>query len=211
MSYVTRAASLLKKKSVSALLLLLFVSPRAFAIREFEIHTIESLGRQLYEQTQRGSGSRGELQQRAERTAIDALKGAALRGYRFVVLPDPKGRGFLVYALATSADPTDIVAGVHYRVTVSADATRAERVDALSRSRVVIPKNGGGLPSGYHREGFVLGQVVSNKPVETFVYLSLLHRSPCLIVTPDASVWWIENGKIKKDKKKANEIKPSAQ
>jgi hypothetical protein len=211
MTHVTRAASLLKKKSVITLLLLVLVSPGAFAIREFDIHTIESLGRQLYEQTQRGSKSRTELQHRAERAAIEALKGAALRGYRFVVLPDPKGRGFLVYALATSADPTDIVAGVHYRVTISADATRAERVDALSRSRAVIPKNGGGLPSGYHREGFVLGQVVSNKPVETFVYLSLLHKSLCLIVTPDASVWSIENGKIRKEKEKANEYNPSTQ
>ncbi|HVF70477.1 MAG TPA: hypothetical protein VM940_02615 [Chthoniobacterales bacterium] len=94
----------------------------ALAIREFDIRTIESLGRKLYEKAQQGSGSHSELEQRAA--------------------------------------------------------------------------------------GIVLGQVVSNKPVETLVYLTLRHRVPCMIVTPDESVWWIESGKITKDKKKASEFEP---
>ena len=187
--------------------LLVVASHSALAIREFDIRTIESLGRKLYEKSQQGSGSQSKLDQRAVRSAKDVLTGVDLRGYRFVVIPDPKGSGCLVYALATSAKLDEIVAGIHYRVTVSADGTRAERVDALSRSRVVVtPK---ALPKGYKKlAGFVLGQVVSDKPVETFVYLTLQHRVPCMIVTPDESVWWIESGKISKDKKKASEFKP---
>jgi len=194
MSYAARV--------IVVLSLLVAASHSALAIREFDIKTIESLGRKLYEKSR--SSSQSEQEQHAVRSAKDALKGVDLRGYRFVVLPDPKGSGVLVYALATSSDPDDIVAGIHYRVTVSADASRAERVDALSRTRVVMSKKGG-LPGGYSREGFVLGQIVSNKPVETFVYLSLLHREPCMIVTPDASVWWIRDGHITKDKKKATD------
>lgn len=188
--------------------LLVAATPSAFAIREFNIRTIESLGRKLYEKSQQGSGSQSELEQRAIRSAKETLEGVDLRGYRFAALPDPKGSGLLVYALATNAKPDEIVAGIHYRVTVSADGTRVEGVDALSRTHVVVTSKA--LPKGYKKlAGFVLGQVVSNKPVETFVYLTLRHRVPCMIVTPDGSVWWIESGKITKDKKKASEFKPS--
>jgi hypothetical protein len=202
MSYVTRV--------ILVLSLLLAASHSAFAIREFDIPTIESLGRKLYEKDQQSSSSQSGPEQRAIRSAKDALKGIDLRGYRFVVLSDPKGSGFLVYALATSRDPEEIVVGIHYRVTVSADASRAERVDALSRTRIVATKKN--LPQGYQRlAGFVLGQLVSDKPVETLVYLTLRHNASCMVVTPDESVWWIEHGKITKDKRKASEIKPSSQ
>src|SRR5436190_14460735 len=122
MSYVTRV--------IVVLSLLFAASHSAFAIREFDIRTIESLGRKLYEKDQQSSSSQSEPEQRARRSAKDALKGIDLRGYRFVVLSDPKGSGFLVYALATSRDPEEIVVGIHYRVTVSADASRVERADA---------------------------------------------------------------------------------
>jgi hypothetical protein len=198
MSYATRV--------VLAFSLLVAASQNVFAIREFDIRTLESLGRKLYEKSQQASSSQSELEQHAIRGAKDALKGIDLRGYRFVVLPDPKGSGFLVYALATSRDPKEIVVGIHYRVTVSADASRAERVDALSRTRVVMTEKN--LPKGYQNlAGFVLGQIVSDKPVETLIYLTLLHKTPCMIVTPDESVWWIESGKIRKDKRKASDIK----
>jgi hypothetical protein len=188
--------------------MLLAASHSALAIREFDIRTIESLGRKLYEKDQQSSNSQSEPGQRAIRSAKDALKGIDLHGYRFLVLPDPKGSGLLVYALATSRDPEEIVVGIHYRVSVSPDATRVERVDALSRTRVVARKKN--LPEGYRLVGFVLAQVVSDKPVETLVYLTLRHNASCMVVTPDESVWWIEHGKIRKDKKKPSEIKPSS-
>jgi hypothetical protein len=200
MSYVTRV--------ILCVGFLIAASHSAFAIREFDIRTLESLGRKLYEKSQQASSSQTELEQRAIRSAKDALKGSDLRGYRFVALPDPKGSGFLIYALATSPDPEEIVVGIHYRVTVSADASRAERVDALSRTRIVARKEN--LPQGYRLVGFVLAQVVSDKPVETLVYLTLRDNASCMVVTPDESVWWIEHGKIRKDKKKPSEIKASS-
>src|SRR5439155_738984 len=90
---------------------------------------------------QQSSSSQSEPEQRAIRSAKDALKAIDLRGYRFVVLSDPKGSGFLVYALATSRDPEEIADGIHYRVSVSADASRAERVDALSRTMKFHPQS----------------------------------------------------------------------
>jgi len=201
MSYVTRVILFVG--------FLIAASHSAFAIREFDIRTLESLGRKLYEKSQQASSSQTELEQRAIRSAKDALKGSDLRRYRFVALPDPKSSGFLIYALATSPDPEEIVVGIHYRVTVSADASRAERVDALSRTRIVATKKN--LPQDYKLVGFVLAQLVSDKPVETLVYLTLRHNASCMVVTPDESVWWIEHGKITKHKKKPSEVKPSSQ
>lgn len=202
MSYVTRVILFVG--------FLIAASHSAFAIREFDIRTLESLGRKLYEKSQQASSSQTELEQRAIRSAKDALKGSDLRGYRFVALPDPKGSGFLIYALATSPDPEEIVVGIHYRVTVSADASRAERVDALSRTRIVATKKN--LPQDYQKlVGFVLAQFVSDKPVETLVYLTQRHNASCMVVTPDESVWWIQHGKITKHKKKPSEVKPSSQ
>jgi hypothetical protein len=51
--------------------------------------------------------------------------------YTFIVLHDPTKSGYLVYALATGKDPSEVVLGIHYRVTVSADGSKVERVDAL--------------------------------------------------------------------------------
>src|ERR1044072_4280654 len=69
------------------------------AIREFPIHTIERLGRELYQQTQRPQ-SLTEPQQRAKRAAMEALPQVEKQGYRFAVLTDPERKGYLVYALA---------------------------------------------------------------------------------------------------------------
>src|SRR2546430_9492240 len=85
------------------------------AIREFPIATIEKLGRELYQLTQRPQNLT-EPQQRAKRAAMEALPQLEKQGYRFTALSDPERKGYLVYALATSRNPRDIVLGLHYRV-----------------------------------------------------------------------------------------------
>ena len=122
------------------------------------------------------------------------------KSYRFIVLNDPNGSGHLVYALATSRNPTDIVVGLHYRVSVSADG-KVQRVDPLSRSPMVIPANSPDLPRGYHSVGFYCTCMVSTQPVETLVYVTLLHDRKCAVAMSDGSVWFIENGKITKNEK----------
>ena len=131
-------------------------------IRQFSLKTTENLGRQLYEQTQRAAAL-SEPQQRAKRAATIALPQLEKQGYRFVVLNDPDRKGYLVYALATTRDPRDIVIGLHYRVSVSADG-KVERVDPLARSAGVIAGNGSDLPRGTHRAGFYSTCMVSTQP-----------------------------------------------
>jgi hypothetical protein len=170
------------------------------AIREFPIRTIEKLGRELYQQTQRPQ-TLTEPQQRAKRAAVEALPQLEKQGYRFAVLTDPERKGYLVYALATSRNPRDIVLGLHYRVSVSADA-KVQRVDPLAWSAGVIKEGESGLPPGTRPVGFYTTSMVSNQPVETLVYVTLLHRQPCVVITHDRSTWIIENGKITKDQRK---------
>ena len=185
---------------VAVFLTVLCCVARADDIRQFSLRTKEKLGRELYEQSRRRNAPLSEAQQRAKRAAMDALSQLD-KSYRFVVLKDPEREGCLVYALATSPRPDDIVAGVHYRVTVSSDG-KVERVDALARGPLVIRKNGPDMPEGYHHAGFHATNMVSSEPVETFVYLSLLHHDRCAIVTSDGAMWFIEHGRITRDTKK---------
>lgn len=86
------------------------------------------------------------------------------------MIDDPDGRGFLVYALPSK--PGEIVMGGQFRVTVSADGGKAERVDALSRSLLFSPKP----PKGMEEQKPLtvsMSQLVSNRPLETCVYTSL--------------------------------------
>jgi hypothetical protein len=174
-------------------------SAQASDIRQFSLKTTENLGRELYEQTQRAS-ILSEPQQRAKRAAMAALPQLEKQGYRFIVLNDPERKGYLVYALATTRDPRDVIIGLHYRVSVSANG-KVERVDPLARSAGVISGNGSDLPRGTHRAGFYSTCMVSTRPTETFVYLTLLHNQPCAVATSDGAIWFIENGKITKDGK----------
>lgn len=168
-------------------------------IREFDIKTIERLGDELTRVSQtRGKGATTPVRKRAQRTAKAALHGKLFNlRYDYVVLSDPGGSGFLVYALGETGKPGDVVVCGHFRVTVSADGERVQRIDALSHSVIVENKNRDPSPQGYSRVAMVVSSIVSNKPVETFIYASNLLRLKMVIATPPkGQVWFIENGKI---------------
>jgi len=134
------------------------------------------------------------VRKRAIQTAKAALRGKLFDvGYDYVVVDDPDGSGFLVYALATGKNSDEIMLGGHRRVTVSADGQKAERVDLLSRTLNEASKK---TPPGQQYAAAITSQLVSNKPVETFVYLSYLHHVPIGVGTPDGAVWAVANGKV---------------
>src|SRR5438309_11899461 len=90
---------------------ILFFSAAAFAgeIREFDLKTIERLGNELTRESQRpDKGATTPVRKRAKQTAIAALQGKLFNiHYDYVVLNDPDGSGFLVYALGTTGNPGD--------------------------------------------------------------------------------------------------------
>ena len=141
------------------------------------------------------------LRYKARQTAADALKGKLYDiQYNFEVLDDPDRSGFLVYAIGATDKSDEVVLGGHFRVTVSADGEKAERVDALSKS-LLINKEGDGLPPAAHQVGMAVTQLVSDKPVETLVYTNRLTGQPIAVATsPNGQVWYIENGKITREK-----------
>lgn len=171
----------------------------AFAgdIREFDLKTIERLGNELTRVSQRSDGgATNPVEKRAKetamRTVLPRLNGAYGPRYNFEVLNDPDGKGFLVYALATFHDRSAIYLGGHFRITVSADGAKAERVDDLSRG---IMRNS--LPAGAEVRVIGNAQAVDSRyPVETVIYESNLYRVPIGVGTRDGTIWMLANGRV---------------
>jgi hypothetical protein len=192
---------------LTATLTLLILSATTFAgeIREFDINTIERLGNELTEVSQtRDKGATTPERKRAVQTAKAALRGKLFKiRYDYVVLGDPDGSGFLVYALGNTGKSAQFVLAAHKRVTVSKDGAKAEQIDHLSQSLdIADPKHEFVAPKGYHLVAINFNQIVSNKPVETLIYSSNLIRQPIFVATPDRKMWQIVNGRMFVDRTK---------
>jgi hypothetical protein len=173
-------------------------SALASEIREFDIKTLQRLGNELTRVSQMPErGATTPERERAKQTAIAALRGKLFDiHYDYVVLDDPDGSGFLVYALASTGKRNDFVLAGHFRVTVSADGAKSERVDALARS-LAVQRGGEGLPVGSHLAGMYMVQIVSSKPVETLIYTSNLANMPIYVaIVPNGRIYEVANGRI---------------
>jgi hypothetical protein len=135
-----------------------------------------------------------KAQYAARSLAIKSVTQRCGDNYNTVVLKDPQGPGWLAWALAATTNPNLVMAGGHHRLTVSADGSQVLRMDALSRTCAVMQKSGG--PNGSKVAALMATQLVSNMPVETFVFLSLEHQLPIFVVTPDRTIWKIADGRI---------------
>jgi hypothetical protein len=140
---------------------------------------------------------------KARQSAVEALKGRLFNiPYNFEVLDDPDGSGFLVYALGATTKLGQYVLAGHFRVTVSSDGEKVERVDALSRTLLIEDEKDSGLPKGTQAAGLFIVQLVSDKPVETLIYTSNLAKKPIVVGTPDRKIWMVQNGKMSIEKSK---------
>jgi hypothetical protein len=116
------------------------------------------------------------LRLKARHTAIAGIPKLYTERYNVEVLDDPDGSGFLVYALAATIKPDEMIVGGHYRISVSKERMKAEKVDALSRGFLVLPLNKDAVMS-------VVTHIVSDDPVESHVFLSLLHKRAIMVLT----------------------------
>lgn len=180
-----------------AIALGLILACPAFAseIREFDLETTKRLGQELARLSQTAEkGATNPVRKRARDTAIAALKGKLFNApYEYVVLDDPDGTGFLVYALAHRKH--EIILGGHFRVTVSANGEKAERVDALSHTLLSSPPPPKGM-EGQKPLTVSMSQIVSNKPLETCVYASLHDKVMVFVGMMDGKVWSFVGDKI---------------
>lgn len=185
------------KRLLFPLLILPFVATFAAEIREFDLKTVARLGREMNRVSQRSDkGATDAVRKRAQQTGIDALKSRLFKiRYDFLVVDDPDGSGFLVYAMPTK--PGEVVLGGNFRVTVSADGSKAERVDAMARTLLPAPKPPKGA-DGNKLVAVTMSQLVSNRPLETCVYTSLHDKVFVSVgmVNDNAKVWFFVGDKL---------------
>jgi hypothetical protein len=133
----------------------------------------------------------------ARRTALKSPKFIPrTEKYNPVVLPAAlTGQpGWFVYMLAALMDPKAIVVGGHYCMHVSEDGNKILQVRPLSRAFLVLQKEADiGAASVTH--------FLDKTPIETHVYLSLLHQPVQFYVSiPDPSgvamMWYVKGGAI---------------
>ena len=109
-------------------------------------------------------------------------------------MDDPDRSGFLVYAMPSK--PGEIVLGGNFRVTVSADGNKAERVDAMARTLLPGSKPPKGL-EGDKPVAVTMSQLVSNRPLKTCVYTSLHDKVMVSVgMVADGKVWIFIGDKI---------------
>jgi hypothetical protein len=187
-------------------ILVLFGNHASYAseIREFDVKTLERLGNELSRVTrQPDHGATDAIRRRAKQTAIAALNGKLFKiHYDYVVLDDPGSKGFLVYALGTTNKSGELVLAGHVRITVSPDGNKVERVDRVSQTLDIANDREAGLPAGYTLKAYYFNQIVSNKPVETFIYSSNMVKRNIYVGTPDGKVWVVSKGTMRIDKSK---------
>lgn len=140
---------------------------------------------------------------RARQLAAQNIRRRCSDRYNLVILPDPEKDGLLVYALAATDEPNVILVGGHYRFTISKDGKTIERADELFASCLKINNPSSAIPKGATPVAPYMTTLVSDTPLETHVFLSLLHHVPFYVGTPDRQTWQVSKGVIAKAEKPA--------
>jgi len=150
----------------------------------------------IAEPTDRKLSDHQHAQFKARSLALKNITRPASKNYNLVMLPNPARDGFLVYALAATTEANAVMVGGHYRFMISRDGERLERSDELFKSFMVLSTKPEDLPPGTKLEALTMTTLVSDMPLETHVYLSLLHRMAFYVATPDQHVWKVQDGKM---------------
>jgi hypothetical protein len=98
--------------------------------------------------------------------------------------------GILVEVVAGTTKPNLAVIGRHYRVIVSEDGSRVAKVFPLSKGVIELPTNT--CPGQAKCVALVVSHIVTEAPVETHVFASLLNRIDLYVVTSRG--WWRVKG-----------------
>ena len=146
----------------------------------------------------------------ARDAAVKAMPGFHRgRRYNVEVLDDPDGEGYLVYVLAAHMKAGEVVVGGHTRITVAADGTTVEQVDALSKSLLIIPPQK--TPEGSRPVAIHATHLVSGTPIEIHAFLSCMHKRPIMVQTPDGKLWKVDGKSIEEVGSVEEALAPSEQ
>ncbi len=130
----------------------------------------------------------------ARQTALSALRTRCSENYNTVVLPH-KGQGaaWAVYLLAATQAPGKVLVGGHVRVLVRDGGLDIVDYQPLSNTCLTLetPSPDEGKPVA-----LVVSHVLDDHPIETHVFLSLLHKVKLYVIT-ESAMWSVAEGKIK--------------
>jgi hypothetical protein len=100
--------------------------------------------------------------------------------------------GVLVYLLAGTKRPDVAVLGRHFRALVPIEGTSLTYLKPLSNSAMEIPTRD---PYGEPVVGLGISHLVTDFPLETHVFTSLLHKTPIHVVT-QRGAWRVDGERI---------------
>jgi hypothetical protein len=89
-----------------------------------------------------------------------------------------------------------MVFGIHYRVLASEDGNTVKQVLPLSKSALVIPPPGENLPPDAVPVAAYVTQITTDWPLETHVFVSLLHKRHPIYVVTQRGIWLVIGDKI---------------
>jgi len=127
----------------------------------------------------------------ARQVAIDAMP-ATSQPVNPVVMPAESADGVLVYLLAGTKTPNLAVFGRHFRAEVSLGTNSVRAMTPLSNSVLEVPTRG---PNGEAVEALVVTHVVTDYPLETHVFTSLLMKLPVYVATKRGN-WLVKGDEI---------------
>ena len=131
---------------------------------------------------------------RARRTALAAIE-PGVQPQNPVILPGQAigENGILVYLLAGSTRNDVAVFGKHHRVLLSSDGETVVSVEPLSKTVLEVPI---ASPPGAASVGLpYVTHLVTPWPLETHVFVSLLHQRPIYVGTSRGN-WVVDGAKI---------------
>jgi hypothetical protein len=134
----------------------------------------------------------------AHRLAEASIGRPASDTHHIVVLSDPETDGWLAYALAATSQQDEVMMGGHFRFTLSQDGQTLRQRDTLYADFTSMNAIAPARTSSYDPAMGVLkiNTLVSDLPLETHVYLSLLRKVDLVVSTRNSSLWRIHEGKI---------------
>jgi len=130
---------------------------------------------------------------RARKLALDARPENGQR-VNPVVLPGAVAgeRGILVYLLAGTTKANVAVFGRHFRALISEDATSVVSMTPLSKTALEMPMNQADCSNPV---GLFVRHAVTDYPLETHVFTSLLTKSPVVVGT-NRGMWKVDGTKV---------------
>jgi hypothetical protein len=129
-------------------------------------------------------------QYKARQLVLAGVKGRCFKQYWTVALKDENG-AWLVWAVGVKDDSDEMTMSGHMRFTISADGTSVLRREALSHDCIFMDAR---ETPRRRLANLMVAHLLSDRPNEGHVMLSLFVRVPVYVVTANRQTWVVQAG-----------------